>query len=274
MTAIAIMVKLQKIRRIAETVACMEFTRRSLFGLGFAMSGNGAPREIWVDQDGGWEDVAAIAILLRSPDIRVLGISTTPGIAEPKTAQARVRQLLAALHERDAKLADAVPAGADILATGPLTAVARLIRNGKKPSAITWMGGAIQVAGNAKGSAEWNAAADAEALATVLASGIPLTVCPLDLTNQFPSTAAHIAAGGAAVTMQIRSAYAEKGRFYWDELAAASLAAPALFKRREMLLNSDRNGRLLVASSGHKVIVLQHCDPAGFQALLARSLRF
>jgi inosine-uridine nucleoside N-ribohydrolase len=252
----------------------MEFTRRGLFGMAFTMSGTGAPREVWMDQDGGWEDVAALAILLRCPDIRVLGIATTPGIAAPKTGQLRVRQLLAELHEREARLVTTIPARADILATGPLTGVARLIRAGKPPAAITWMGGAIGVAGNAKGSAEWNAAADAKALTTVLQASIPLTICPLDLTNQFPSAAAHLSTGGSPVTMKIRSAYGEDNRFYWDELAAASLAAPALFERREIKVTSDANGRLLESPNGHKVTVLHRCDTAGFHALLARSLRF
>lgn len=252
----------------------MEISRRTVLGMGFAMSGNGAPREIWMDQDGGWEDVAALAILLRSPDIRVLGIATTPGIADPQTGQSRVRQLLSDLQEREARLSDAIPARADVLATGPLTGVARLIRTGKPPSTITWMGGAIAAAGNAKGGAEWNAAADAKALSTVLASAIPLTLCPLDLTNQFPAQADLLAPGGAPVTRKIRTAYAEPGRFYWDELAAASLVAPALFERHEWNLTSDNNGRLRVSPKGRKVTVLQGCDAKAFHALLRTSLRF
>lgn len=270
----ATIIKQDKLRRIAKTVTRVEFCRRALLGLGFAMSGNGTPREIWLDQDGGWEDVAALAILLRSPDIRVMGVATTPGIAEPATAKSRIELLLRDLGEREVKCVDSIPAKADILATGPLTGIARMIRNGMRPKAITWMGGAIEVAGNARGGAEWNATADPRALATVLASSIPLTICPLDLTNQFPSKPEVVMKGGAEVTGRIRTAYAERERYWWDELAAASIAAPGLFDRRQIRLTSDRNGKLLKSPRGHQVTVLDRCKSASFEALLAQSLRF
>ena len=251
----------------------MDLSRRALLSFGYAWSGNGQPRPVWVDQDGGWEDVAALAILLRSPDVKVEGIATTPGIADAATARARVSQLLEALREREAKLIDEIPAAAEILATGPLTRVGRLIEAGKAPRRVTWMGGAVHVKGNAKGNAEWNAAADPKALQTVLSARIDLTLCPLDLTNQFPSDASLIASTGTAWVERIREAYAEKERYWWDELAAASLAAPALFQRQTLRLVADRNGRLSPSARGTPAQVLTQCDAAGFRNLLAASLR-
>ena len=58
------------------------------------------------------------------------------------------------------------------------------------------MGGAVHVKGNIKSLepksdntvAEWNIYADPKAAATVFASGIPITLVPLDATNQVPMT--------------------------------------------------------------------------------------
>ncbi len=266
--------KLQNVLRIAEKVTRIELARRAFAGFGYAWSGNGQPREVWLDQDGGWEDVAALAILLRSPDVKVMGVSTTPGIADTKTAEFRVRMLLEALHEKEAKLVRDLPAKAEILATGPLTRVARLIRAGKVPTSVTWMGGAVRVAGNAKGGAEWNAGADAEALRTVLESNVPLTICPLDLTNQFPARADLVSEGQSAILAEFRKAYGEKDRFWWDELAAAYIAVPGLFRKERLKLSCDGNGRLAATAAGRAVDVLTSCDEQGFRALLKQSLRF
>ena len=266
--------RLKKVRRIAETVTRISITRRAFLGFGYALSGNASPREVWLDQDGGWEDVAALAILLRSPGVKVIGISITPGIANAATARTRITMLLEDLRERDAKLSEDIPAGADILATGPLTRIAKLIGQGREPEALTWMGGAIHITGNAKGGAEWNAAADPAALGKIMRSKIPLTLCPLDLTNRFPSRGSVLSLGGSRVAQELRRAYGEKERYWWDELAAASIAAPGLFRREKRMLSAGRSGKLVLNPSGKLVEVLTACDASGFEALLQRSLRF
>lgn len=252
----------------------MEITRRLFLGSAIALGGNGNPRTVWVDQDGGWEDIAAIAMLLRSPEISVAGITITSGIADSKTARERANWLLEDLHERHIRVEDTIPRDAHILATGPLTRVAALIRAGKAPASITWMGGALGVRGNARGGAEWNAAADVKALATVMQSAIPITICPLDLTNQFPSREIPLAATGTRVVTSIREAYREPGRCCWDELAAGYLAAPGLYKTSREKLRVDGFGRLSAHPSGQEVNVLTACDRDGFHNLLVRSLRF
>lgn len=215
----------------------------------------------------------ALAILLRSPDVKVLGVSTTPGIAEPALARTRVGRLLKSLGENPKLLDAEPPAGADILATGPLTRVAQLITAGKAPKRVTWMGGTIRAKGNHKGGAEWNAGADARALNAVLHARLPLTICPLDLTNQFSSRANIVEPGQNALLTDIHQAYGERERYWWDELAAASIAAPGLFRKQQMRLKADRRGRLTAALDGAPVDVLSECDRAGFEALLSGSLR-
>lgn len=249
-------------------------TRRAFLASAFAFSGNGNPSSIWVDQDGGWEDIAAIAMLLRSPDIAVAGITITEGIAAGKTARQRAEWLLADLHDRQTTIANDFPAGAHVLATGPLTRVARLIGAGKSPASIVWMGGAVRVKGNAQGDAEWNAAADARALRAVMATTIPLTICPLDLTNQFPSRTIQLTRTGTRVVDEIAKAYAEPERFCWDELAAGYLVAPGLYRVEKLRLGANAAGKLAISQSGREVNVLTACERAGFLNLLQRSLRF
>lgn len=222
-----------------------------------------------MDQDGGWEDVVALAILLQSKNVIVRGVTITPGIATAAVARERTLMLLDALQEKTVRIVDDIPAGADVLATGPLTRVAALIRSRRSPKALTWMGGAVGVPGNAKGGAEWNASSDAAALRAVLASPVPLTICPLDLTNQFPSKA-DVVSGTGPVLQEITKAYAEKDRYWWDELAAASIVAPGLFRDEPMLLRWAGGGCLIRDAKGRTVRVLTRCDRDGFTALLRR----
>ena len=86
-----------------------------------------------------------------------------------------------------------------VLATGPLTNLAQALAADPKLAdgiaRIVIMGGAVDVDGNATvdGSpapAEWNFAADPTAAAAVFASGIPITLVPLDATNDVKITRA------------------------------------------------------------------------------------
>ena len=80
--------------------------------------------------------------------------------------------------------------------------------------------------------------------------------------------------GQHGILAEFRKAYGEKDRFWWDELAAAYLAAPGLFRKQRMKLSCDGNGRLAATASGRAVDVLTSCDEQGFRGLLKHSLRF
>ena len=87
-----------------------------------------------------------------------------------------------------------------ILATGPLTNIAQFIQAypqlKNKISKIVIMGGAVRVPGTIRVMdpdsdntvAEWNIYADPKAADIVFQSGIPITLVPLDATNQVPMT--------------------------------------------------------------------------------------
>ena len=115
---------------------------------------------------------------------------------------------------------------------------------------------------------------DGAALGQIMQTKIPFTICPLDLTNNFRSRENVLSEGGGRVARELRQAYGEKDRYWWDELAAASLAAPGLFRREKLKLVSTRSGRLVPDKSGRLVEVLTSCDAPGFESLLNRSLRF
>jgi inosine-uridine nucleoside N-ribohydrolase len=77
-----------------------------------------------------------------------------------------------------------------LVATAPLTNVARWLERGVRPERIVWMGGAI-AEGNVTPAAEFNAFVDPEAAAAVFASGVPITMVGLDVTHRALFTRAH-----------------------------------------------------------------------------------
>jgi pyrimidine-specific ribonucleoside hydrolase len=80
--------------------------------------------------------------------------------------------------------------GIVLVATGPLTNVARLVERGVHIDEIVWMGGAM-AEGNVTPAAEFNAFVDPEAAAIVFRSGVPLTMVGLDVTHKALFTRAH-----------------------------------------------------------------------------------
>ena len=132
-----------------------------------------------------------------------------PDLPEPTTRPVDIDavDLLADLIEREAggvageagdarpeDRAPSPPGGVVLVATGPLTNVALLLRRHPdvrgRLDRIVWMGGSI-AEGNVTPAAEFNAFVDPEAAAEVFASGIELTMIGLDVTHQALFTPAH-----------------------------------------------------------------------------------
>ncbi len=75
----------------------------------------------------------------------------------------------------------------DVLATGPLTEVARALRSGHRVDRVVWMGGSVACAAGVEAiGAEFNAGADRRAADEVLAAGVPMWVIPVEVTVQVP----------------------------------------------------------------------------------------
>ncbi|WP_343040861.1 nucleoside hydrolase [Nitratireductor arenosus] len=96
------------------------------------------------------------------------------------------------------------PGTLDILALGPLTNLALLLRDrpdtAQRVGRIIAMGGAIDEPGNIGPRSEFNLAADPEAAAAVLGSGLPVTLIPLDVTRRVRAARAYVASLRAAST--------------------------------------------------------------------------
>ena len=131
-----------------------------------------------------------------------------------------------------------------ILAIGPLTNIATLIKTHKtlvdKIQQIVIMGGAVCVPGNIKDFrffsknewAEWNIYCDPHAANIVFSSGIPITLVPLDATNQIsvntafansldteePNQASILA---AKILRRLSSRVEKETYFLWDVIAGA-----------------------------------------------------
>ncbi|MDV7143468.1 nucleoside hydrolase [Tropicimonas sp. TH_r6] len=162
---------------------------------------------------------------------------------------------------------------AEILALGPLSnlailALARpdlLDRIGR----VIWMGGAVG-RGNHTASAEFNAAADPEALAILLARNVPLTMVDLDACRRVEITEADVA--GADTTPLLRDLLGgyldialSRGRpamALYDPVAAALLVAPHLFETAPAQITTELAG---THSRGRTIVDQRRPDRANAQ---------
>jgi len=154
---------------------------------------------------------------------------------------------------------ETAPAPRRILALGPLSNLAAMALArpdlGARIDELVWMGGGIGQ-GNHTASAEFNAYADPEALAIVLAHGLPLRMVDLDFCRRIlagPETVAPLrAAGGrnAALLADLLGGFIDialtRGRpamALYDPAAAVAFAHPGLV--------SFRAARIEVECAGH-----------------------
>jgi inosine-uridine nucleoside N-ribohydrolase len=180
-----------------------------------------------------------------------------------------------------------------LLATGPLTNVAvSLIREPSiisKLKMIYIMGGAVNVPGNIETTypqikntvAEWNIFVDPFAASIVFASGAPITLIPLDATNQAPVTEEfydqlkqrRITAEANFVfkiLTQKLDSIRNRQYYFWDPLAVGitideSLGTVRNFKIRVLESEGDESGRTLSDESGNPARVCIDVDNARFQ---------
>ena len=172
-----------------------------------------------------------------------------------------------------ARVAAESPRPVVLYAVEPLTVVAKALA--EHPSLaddierIVIMGGAVNVPGNVfDSSAEWNLYIDTQAAAAVIGSGIPVTLVPLDATNDVPvpngyrkMIADHVQSDAIVYLGGLvdRFAAVTSGFYYlWDELAV-SVAAGETFANFEeiplMVVVGDSEDGRTVQTDGEPATV-------------------
>ena len=148
-----------------------------------------------------------------------------------------------------------------LVATGPLTNVAMAIQKDRETmrclKGLTIMGGAIRVPGNVGATTEFNFAVDPQAAAIVFEAGLPITLVPLDVTEQVILTreAMETARGTGTLLAFIRDMTAATmvfhrehegfdGMFLHDPLAVGTVLDPSLVRTQPMAVAVERRGEL------------------------------
>lgn len=182
-----------------------------------------------------------------------------------------------------------------LMVTGPLTTIAEAIATEpqiiNQIAEIVWMGGALTVAGNVEkvfalehdGSAEWNVYWDPLAAKEIWDTSIPITLCPLDLTNTVPVTPQFIRQlakqrqyllsdlAGMCYALAIPQNY-----YCWDILATAYLAHPELYhveeRETDIITQGVSQGRTIIKAGGKQVKVMTEVDRDKFYLYLLQQL--
>lgn len=180
-----------------------------------------------------------------------------------------------------------------VLALGPLTNVGAALEAAPNLAAniemIYIMGGAVDVDGSfvsdANTTAEWNIYSDPHAARLVFESGAPITLVPLDATNDVPVTPEFVAALDAAMTTPeaefvsiILANNAESiaggGYFFWDPLAAVVMSDPSLvtLTPRDVTVidtpGHPEDGRTKPVGNGSEILVATLPDAAALETML------
>lgn len=179
-----------------------------------------------------------------------------------------------------------------LLTLGPLTNIAELLLRDPRiidriPMTYV-MGGAVDVPGNlADGisnpndTAEWNIFLHAPAAAAVFASGMPITLIPLDATNTAPLTPRFYAELGADRTTPIadfvyevltreKASIDSNGWYFWDPLAAVAITHPDVVDTQSMPISiitapGREHGRTKRDADGQLVEVATRADTGLFE---------
>ena len=228
------------------------------------------PRRVWIDTDAACghsartdpDDCFAIALLLRSPEIDVVGISTVAGNASREVVDATTRALLtqrgfAVLPTTELKVA-LEQGPLTILALGPLTNIAAVLREhpklrknvsrlvavmGRRPGHLfhpaEGAGGGM-LFGHGPVFRDFNFALDPGAAAQVLAINLPVSFVPYDAARGIELTAADLDRMESSLPRIVersrgwldywRTHIGRAGFYPFDLLAAAYVVEPTLLR--------------------------------------------
>lgn len=171
------------------------------------------------------------------------------GLPRPETT---IREAEETAAELIGRLADEHDGALTVVAVGPLTNLADLAEQSPASYAriarVQVMGGAVDVP-SVDGIAEWNAAADPESFAAVLASDVPLTIVPDD-----PIPAGTPEALDAPVVGPIAAAITYPK--WWDTTTSAALVTPGAVVTSETgTWTVDDTGRMTRTGEGPVEVV-------------------
>lgn len=194
-----------------------------------------------------------------------------------------------------ARAVDESPSAPTIVALGPWTNLEDLVTAdpaiADRIAGIHAMGGALDVPGNvilgdltAESGLEWNLAADPSAVSAVFATATPISLVPLDATDDVPIppdlgdrlAEDHAAAGADLVyelLQRVPSRLTGEGQQLWDELAALTLSSPDLATWEDANLLVDNAGRLTRHEAGRPVRIATAADPEAVETALLDALR-
>jgi pyrimidine-specific ribonucleoside hydrolase len=181
-------------------------------------------------------------------------------------------------------LTETLDGDAVLLTLGPLTNVAEALRADAALAArvprVVSMAGAVDVPGNApNGVAEYNVWIDPLAAKESIAA-LPVTLVPLDVTNQVPATTFFVdALGRHPATPEARAIHAllvdnpqiAAGQyFFWDPLAAVLLVEPGLgtYEEARVLVTASLDagaGWISRWDSGVRVRLADDADTLAFE---------
>ena len=183
------------------------------------------------------------------------------------------------------------PDALTLIATGPLTNVATAIQQDAgtmgRLRGLTVMGGAIRVPGNVAPTAEFNFAADPEAAAIVVGAGLPLTLVPLDVTEQVVLSRELADRTSAEGTLQtfIREMTAATiafhrdeegidGMFLHDPLAVGVVLDPSLVRRQAMAVGIECRGELTAGMAVADLRRRSHAAPTAMVCTQVEAAQF
>jgi len=179
-----------------------------------------------------------------------------------------------------------------IVALGPWTNIAAAAATSAsflgRVEQIHAMAGAVDAPGNvfvndltADDHLEWNVVRDPSAFASVFQSDVPITLVPLDATEDVPvngdlKARLGSAQGGGAnllyeIWVRVPGRIGE-GQQLWDELAALTLEEPDLVSWQDMTLAVDASGRLDRSDARRSVRVAMSADAASVDDALVQAL--
>ncbi len=190
---------------------------------------------------------------------------------------------------------DSRPGEVTIVALGPLTnledAFAADPTLPDRVAGIHAMLGTVEAPGNvyidglSGGGVEWNAYADPSAVEAVFATDIPISIVPLDATDDVPVPADlterlatdHGAAGADLMyELLLRNPSrlnGAEGQQLWDELAALAVSEPDLVTWKDATVTVEDRGRLAMDPAGRPIRYAAAADPAAVEAALLGALR-